>query len=143
MNIEQPIHSAHVTNNFEAQKKLIEEIASNDPLFAPLRSRGSAQNDCNSNVAIADSQAISADSRSRTTAEPATVNDDSIASVDERAVDAQAFKEADAVKLQPNGKLAAINWPVTTLRPRGKDFIETPDPVFDNVRYLLNEYKVL
>ena len=143
MNIEQPIHSAHVTNNFEVQKKLIEEIASNDPLFAQSKSRGSAQDDCNSDAAIAGSRAVSTDSCSSTTALPATVDDDSIASVDERAVDAQAFKEADAVKLQPNGKLAAINWPVTTLRPRGKDFIETPDPVFDNVRYLLNEYKVL
>lgn len=143
MNIEQLRNSLHATNSFEAQKNLTMECASNEALFAPLKSRGSAQDDCNSNVAIADSQAISANSRSGTSAVPATVDDDSIVSVDERATDAQAYKGTDAVKLQPNGKLAAINWPVTTLRPRGKDFIETPDPVFDNVRYLLNEYKVL
>ena len=142
MNIEQPIHSAHVTNNFEAQKKLIEEIASNDPSFAQPKSRGSAQDGCNSDAAIAGSRAVSTDSRSSTTAVPATVDDDSIASVDERAVDAPAFKGADAVKLQPDGKLAALNWPVTTPRFRGKEIIETPDPVFENVRYLLNEYKV-
>lgn len=47
-----------------------------------------------------------------------------------------------APKLLPNGKLAILDWPVTTLRTKGKEVFETPDPVFANVHYLMNEYGV-
>jgi predicted P-loop ATPase len=49
---------------------------------------------------------------------------------------------AAAPKLQQNGKLASPCWPVTTTRTKGKEVIETPDPVYANVHYLMTEYGV-
>lgn len=46
------------------------------------------------------------------------------------------------IKVFENGKLCLLNWPVTTLRMKGKECYETPDPVYANVHYLMGEYGI-